>query len=865
MTGTEDVPLQTKRLLPLTSLVYFYRRRLRAHGTQELLAGIGIAAAVAFVLAAVVAQGSITSANRRVLRAVIGPADLQLRARGPDGLPEALLDRVEAIPGVKQAAPILERSLRIIGPNARPATIYVAGTDTSLAVLNGLGRTLPLNTLNEGTIGLSAASARALGFARDSAARGSPLRILLDGRTARLPLSSVLDSEAVGALAGAKVAVMGLTTMQTLLREPNTVTRILVQSKPGEHSEVMRGLQRISAGRMTVSPADQEITLLEQALRPSAQASDLFAVIGALLGFLLAFNAILLTVPERRQAIAELRLSGSTRPAIFQLALFQALALGLAASAVGLGVGYLLSRFVFAQSTAYLAQAFTLAGGTVVPAITLVVAATSGVLITCIASAVPLLDLRRNQPRDAIYVQPGVPGNALQPSLLRWLGAGSFVLLVAASALYLAAPSSALIATVCLAGATVLAAPVAFALVLTGARAFSDRAPRLSTLALALDGVRGTTLRSIALAATGAVALFGSVALGGARANLLSGIQTFAHSYAADAPIWVGEPAESGQATEQLAGDGGASRIRPLPGVASVSAFQGTFMAMGSRRVWVIARPPGGAASVLATQTVGGAPAALAADHRLAKGGWVAVSQQIASEQHAAVGQTIMLPTPAGNLPYHVAALTTNLAWPPGVIFMSTADFSRAWGTTSPSVLAVHPATGFSPEHVRREIVQALGSNSGLEVLTAHERQARIDALTGEGLSQLGIVSTLLILAAILALAAALTSSIHQRRSALASLRLSGAPSSRLRRVLLAEATLILGAGCVAGALAGFYGQFIIDAYLRHVTGFPVASAGASARPFEIFVIVLLASLAAVAMPGWLASNVSPALALAEE
>jgi putative ABC transport system permease protein len=865
MTPEPDAPLLTRRFLRPSALLYFYRRRLRAHGTQELLAGIGIAAAVALVLAAVVAQGSIAGANRRVLRAVIGPADLQLRARGPEGFPEALLTRVEALPGVKQAAAVLERSLRVTGPRARSATIYIAGTDTSLAVLNGLGHTLPLNTLNEGAIGLSIASARALGITGDPTAAGSRVRILVGGRSQAVPVSSVLGPEAVGALAGAKVGVMALTTMQTLLGDHHSVTRILVQSMPGKHAEVLRGLERISAGRMTVSPADQEITLLEQALRPSAQASDLFAIIGALLGFLLAFNAILLTVPERRQAIADLRLSGTTRPAIVQLALFQALALGLAASAAGLGVGYLLSRLVFAQSTSYLGQAFVLAGGTVVPAITLVLAAASGVLITCIASAVPLLDLRRNQPRDAIYVQPGVPGNALGPALLRWLGGGSLVMLAAASALYLAAPSSALIATVFLAVATVLAAPVTFALVLTAARALSDRAPRLSTLALALGGVRGTTLRSIALAATGAVALFGSVALGGARANLLSGIHGFSRSYAADAPIWVGEPAESGQATGQLAGDGDASRMRSLPGVASVSAFQGTFMTLGSRRVWVIARPPGRASNVLATQTIGGRGAASVADVRLAEGGWVAVSEQVASEQHAAVGETITLPTPAGHLHYRVAALTTNLAWPPGVIFMSTADYSQAWGTTSPSALAVDAKAGVPPERIRHEIVHALGSSSGLEVLTAPERQARIDALTGEGLSQLGIVSTLLILAAIMSLAAALGSSIYQRRAALAGLRLAGAPPARLRRILLTEATLILGAGCITGALAGFYGQYIIDAYLRHVTGFPVASAGASIRPFEIFAIVLAAALAAVAIPALLASKVPPALALAEE
>ena len=76
---------------------------------------------------------------------------------------------------------------------------------------------------------------------------------------------------------------------------------------------------------------------------------------------------------------------------------------------------------------------------------------------------------------------------------------------------------------------------------------------------------------------------------------------------------------------------------------------------------------------------------------------------------------------------------------------------------------------------------------------------------------------------------------------------------------------VFIGAGCVTGALAGVYGQYVIDAYLRHVTGFPVVNPGTSARPVEVFAIVLAAALAAVAVPGWLASRVAPAVALAEE
>jgi putative ABC transport system permease protein len=299
--------------------------------------------------------------------------------------------------------------------------------------------------------------------------------------------------------------------------------------------------------------------------------------------------------------------------------------------------------------------------------------------------------------------------------------------------------------------------------------------------------------------------------------------------------------------------------------VASVQSYQGAFLTFASRRVWVIARPPGGADHVLATQTLGGAGAVHAAERRLATGGWIVISRQIAEEHGVGVGATLTVPTPSGPRSYRVAALTTNLAWSPGVIFMASSDFARAWSTSAPSALAVRTGAGASVASVEHEIRASLGSTSGLEVASAPVRRQKIDQLTSEGLSQLGLVSTLLLLAAILALAAALTSSIHQRRRALAGLRLAGAPPGRLRRVLLVEAMLVLAAGCITGALAGVYGQFVIDAYLRHVTGFPVAGAGAALRPVEVFALVLGAALALAALPGWRASNVPPALALAEE
>jgi putative ABC transport system permease protein len=843
------------------ALLYFYRRRLRVHAVQELLAGIGIAIAVALVFAATVSESSIAGSASEVVHAVVGPASLQLRARGGDGFDETMLARVERVAGVKQAAPLLEQTATVVAAGGRKTTVDVAGTDVSLAVLDGLAHTLPIDSLSRGAIGLSSASASALGIARSSLPAGG-VELKLRGHQTQLRVAAVLGPEAAGALSHSLVAVMPLASLQQIAGLDGRVTRILVQTVPGDQARVRAALQRIAAGRLLVAPAEEDVTTLRQALGPSGLASGLFAAIGALLGFLFAFNAILLTVPERRQTIADLRLAGTRRAALVEMVLFQALCLGLAGSIAGLALGYTLSVGVFHQSSAYLAEAFTLGSGTVVGAQPVLLSLLGGVLVTCLASAVPLFDLRRGRTRDAVYQEAGVPGNALGAGPRRGLFAAAVGLVVIASALFEWVPSAAIAATGALAVATVLAVPLVFAGVLRVAGIVAERYQRLTTLPVALASLRATTLRSLALAATGAVALFGSVALGGSRENLQRGIASFAHSYVADADIWVANPGDN-QATNDFQAPGAQARIAATAGVSSVRAFSGGFLQLGTRRVWVLARPPGASEQVLSTQTLSGG--ASRASERLGEGGWIAVSRQIAEEHHVGVGGTLLLPTPSGARRFRVAATTTNLAWPPGVIFMGSADFTRSWGVSAPTALGVNLKPGRDPATARRAIADALGPNSGLEVSLAHERQVRIDALTSEGLGQLGEISTLLLIAAITAMAAALGSSVWQRRSWLAGLRLSGAKPSRLRRILALEAALMLGTGCLVGAIAGVYGQVGIDGYLKHVTGFPLASSLTGVRPIEVFVVVLAAAMAIVTIPGWFASRVPPGLALENE
>ncbi len=143
-------------------------------------------------------------------------------------------------------------------------------------------------------------------------------------------------------------------------------------------------------------------------------------------------------------------------------------------------------------------------------------------------------------------------------------------------------------------------------------------------------------------------------------------------------------------------------------------------------------------------------------------------------------------------------------------------------------------------------------------------RAGQLDTIADAGLSRIGEISTLLTIAAILALATALASAIWQRRVTLAELRLTGVTPARLRRLLLLESALLLGAGCLTGALVGLYGQVVIDGYLREQTGFPIVTLTAGLRPLELLALVIAIVLALVAVPGFLAARVSPTLALEE-
>jgi putative ABC transport system permease protein len=679
------------------------------------------------------------------------------------------------------------------------------------------------------------------------------------GRAVPVAVVAVLGPETIGALSGAMAAIAPLAFVQRLTGLSGRVTRILVTTAPGQRGAVQRELTALAGGRLTVASADQDISLLKQALAPNNEATGFFVLVGGIVGLLLAFNAMLLTVPERRRVIADLRMQGVRPRQLARMLLFQAVCLGLAASLVGLAAGDFLSRTLFHTTPSYLSAAFALGSQTVIGLRPLLVSFGGGILATCLAAAPPLLDLRRSRAVDAVYFEDGEPGQALDSrAQLRLFLAGAALILVSSGPLLLW-PSAIVPATIGLAVATLLAIPFAFKLVVLATERLAALSSRLNMLTVAVRALRATTVRSLALAATGAIAVFGCVVAEDSHNDLLHGLYRDYSEYVSTADLWVVNNNDD-LATSGFPAGGLPARIAAVPGVARVRTYQGGFLDFGGRRVWIIARAASAPAPIPASQLLEGD--VVAATARLRQGGWITVSQQIAAVRHVRVGGTLVLPTPSGPVAYRVAATTTNLGWSAGAIILSGANYRRAWASPEATALEVDTSAGANVAGVKRAVQGVLGSHTALTVQTSAERAAQADALARQGLSRMSQITTLLMIAAALAMAAAIGAGIWQRRSSLAALRIHSFSPWQLRGVLTYESVLVLGTGGIVGAGAGVYGHLLCDRYLRLTTGFPAPFAVEGVHTIQTILLIVVGALAVLAIPGYVASQVPPQLAL---
>ncbi|MFZ2112662.1 MAG: ABC transporter permease [Solirubrobacteraceae bacterium] len=832
------------------NVLHLYRVRLRARALQECFALIGIAAGVGLLFASQIASSSLSSSVGQLNSGIVGAATLQLTAREAQGMPEKLVGETRRLSGVRIAAPLLEVSANAVGPKGSDS-VELVGADSTLAELKGaLVRKVALTPFaGVEAVVLPVPVADTLGVKKF----GESIKFQALGHTSEAALYSRLGEKQIGALISSPIAISTLEYVQKASGLEGRVSRILVEPKPGQSAAVQAGLERIAQGRYGVESSSYDEQLFAKAAAATNQSTQLFAVISALVGFLFAFNAMLLTVPQRRRLIADLRRDGYTPKAVIAVLMFDAVVLGTIACAIGLVLGDELSIHLFHSNPGYLSSAFAVGSERVVNLQSILISVLGGMGAASVAVLSPFKDIVSRNPLAAIETKEGTGGST--SPLLTLFG---LLCLAATLAILLAAPQEAIVGMVTLIAAllALLAIPLAgmLGLVRRIAPSIVSAVPHIAVMEL-----RAGRSRAIAIAATGAIAVFGSVSIQGAHSDLLNGLYNAASDVNASTDVWVSAAGNSNLLMTSPFAPAQQAKLAALPGVRSVRIYRGGLLDYNDRRIWVIAPPSEASPLVPPTQLVEGNVAQ--ADARVREGGWAVVSLALAEEHKLKIGQSFTLPTPNPST-YRVAAISTNIGWAPGAIVMSANDYANAWSSSDASAYNVLMAPGVSPEQGVHEIRAALGGGTALAVQTAEQHANTLRSITRQGLERLSQIATLILVAAVMAMAAAMGAMIWQRRPRLAKLKLEGFPHRELWYTIVLESLMLLGVGCFSGAVFGLFGQQLLDRALNIVINYPVVSSVGVIVALSSLALVTASAVLMVAIPGWFAAKVQASLAL---
>ncbi len=453
------------------------------------------------------------------------------KARSFQGVPERLLDEVRRARGVTTALPVLERQVNVIGARGERPVLLIGvepkamkvGSDfdhrfsaKQLAHVPAIALPVPLdNEIGEGPL--------------------EPVHVQVGAQFTETLVGATLGSAEIGGLIGSPIAVTSINYAQQLTHEPGALTRIFVRYDPADASEARAALASLARKwNVNFQPSTFESRLFSVAVSPENKSEQLFSGISALVGFLFALNAMLITVPSRRKLIEDLYPHGSTPEMTIQILLVNAAVLGTLACGLGLALGDLLSIAVFHVTPGYLTFAFPIGSQRVVDWQTIVLAVAVGMTAAVAGVLWPV--------REILWGPREPTEEPLQHRGLWTAG----VLLTAAVCLafttytLFADTKAAVFGNITLIVALACLLPFVF----DGSVALFTRLSDLlddvgSGFAVSELDAPPARVRYLAIAGTAALAVFGTVEFGGTQANLTRGLDSSIRSMDSSANLWV--------------------------------------------------------------------------------------------------------------------------------------------------------------------------------------------------------------------------------------------------------------------------------------------------------------------------------------
>jgi putative ABC transport system permease protein len=419
----------------LSSLAW---RSLGARKLRSILTIAGIALGVAVLFASLSAGAAMDAAVNRAAADEMGRADLRVQALEERGLSGATVEVIAGTSGVSIAAPALERKTYLAAGLSQttsaglPPPVTVLGIDpVREPQLHDMplasGRLLAAGDIQSALITQTLAGLENLRVG-DS--------ISLNGSVAAGPqayrIVGIVDGDGPLPEADGRLVLMPLASAGALFGTAG-VTRVDLGVAPGASVEEVIG--ELEASIQTEPYLLSRAADLAASLRAETvdfrSALLLLAAVILFAGAFLIFNTLSMTVAERTREVGLLRAAGTTRSQVMRLILLQALALGIAGSAVGVaaGVGLAALTLSWLSSSGPIAlTAPSLSAGSIGMALLI------GIVVTLAAALEPAWRAGRISPVDAL--RRGPTGAVAGAARLRWLFVVFAVLAVAALAVW---------------------------------------------------------------------------------------------------------------------------------------------------------------------------------------------------------------------------------------------------------------------------------------------------------------------------------------------------------------------------------------------------------------------------------------------
>ena len=772
------------------------RRPLRV-----LLTVLGIAAGVMLSFSVAAQNASLTSGAAEVDRELAGRSTLELVALGPEGMGLAVAERVRRLPGVAAAAPVSEEWVTL-RHGERSVNLRLFGVDGHIAALGGA---LTSGAQRIGRSGAAGLYLPAHVVGELGSAHGAPVEVLSRIGATAVEVAGVLPTRRLGALADAQTAFAALPLAERLTGG-GRIQRILVVPR-GRGGGLARALQAAGGPGTVVWSTGTEIRAVDQASALDRSSSSLFAALGLVVGGLLAYSAMVLTMAERRREVATMRALGCGLGALLLAVLIDALALGVLGTALGLLGGRLALGWLLPSEDSFLSSAFLLGSRAVVPLGVLALSCVAGVLTTLLAAALPARALARVAPAEALHTAPDAAViGARVPAPLLLAPAVALGTVGVLSTIWGAGELGLLLWV--LAGLLTVPAAVPWA-----ARIIHRLLPGPGGAArVGVAEVAGFPARAIATAAVVTLSVSGLVIVNGAVSNLETGTARLAaSSYPMNNLFVTASAREEVFFTQPLAASFRA-RLTRLPVLAYARPWRSAFLDWGERRVLAYAFTDGAPRGFRAGELIEG-DARRAASALASERGAVAISSDLAAAHGLRIGSRFLLPTPAGPRRVRVVALITNYGWVPGALALNAAAFAAWWGAGDVTAYQIGFAPGVDRLAAVRRVRAAL-AGTGLTTVTSAQMRARAGASARSQLANLQRIGQLIALAGLLAVTAATLAGVLGRIRRMSALRTIGMSLGQVALALVSEIGCIVGIGALLGALVGLVGHALVIHYL---------------------------------------------------